>query len=89
MKTYTLKEPIVFGSETINQITLQKPKAKHLKGLNLQNLKFDDFLVIISNLSDMPTSQVEEMGLEDTFDLVDVVTGFLDNGQGTGNTPSA
>lgn len=79
-----LREPIQFGSETISAMTLQKPKAKHLRGMNLTDMKMDDFLNLIGKLSGLTDSQVGEMALDDLYEVIEVVTPFLGGTQETG-----
>ena len=78
---FKLKEPIEFGSEIITEIKLASMKAKHLRGMNIQNMQFDDFLTLIGNLGQLTPSQVDELGTEDLFEIVEVVGGFLGGSQ--------
>lgn len=49
-ETVTLVEPIQRGETTIEQITLRKPRAGELRGLNLQQLISVDIVAILELL---------------------------------------
>lgn len=85
---YKLNKSIKFGSEEIFEIKLDDPVAKHLRGINIHNMQMDDFLVLISNLSNMPPSQVDLIKWGDLFKIIEMVTGFLEDSQAIGDVPS-
>lgn len=85
-KTIRLVEPVKHGQEMLEQITFKKPKAKHLKDLNLQNIKFDDFLKLGGAISGNPPSVMGELGMEDAFAMVEVISDFLPNSARDGKT---
>lgn len=61
----TLQVPIERGSEVIYELHLQRPRAKHFKKMNMDNLEVSDALEILSQLSGHPPSVIDELALED------------------------
>lgn len=84
-----LKHPINFGSETIDAVELEPLKAKHLRGVKVQNMSFDDFINVISRMTGLTDKQIDEMSSEDLMPLMEKLNSFLSDGQETGNTPLA
>lgn len=72
---YKLKEPITYGSETIKEFTLDKPKAKHVRGMS-RNPGMDDVLKVISKLANQSNSVVDELGMEDMNILAEFFAAF-------------
>ena len=52
-QTIKLKEPIQFGSETIAELTIRKPKAKDMRGLKLK-MDMSDMLELASKVCAQP-----------------------------------
>lgn len=83
--TIKLQQPIVFGSETIFELTLHPPKAKHLRGLSL-NMNMDDMFNLAGKLSGQPNSVIDELSITDMQTVTQAISNFLDNGLLIGKT---
>ncbi|MDR2573474.1 MAG: phage tail assembly protein [Desulfovibrio sp.] len=49
-----LQHPIEIGSETIYELKIQRPKAKHFERFNMGDPQFTDMLELLSQLSAPP-----------------------------------
>lgn len=78
-----LREPIQRGTELITKLELRKPKAKDLRKLPMQ-LDTGDLLNLAGALCGQPPSVIDELGMEDTSELLDTVGNFMAPGQPTG-----
>ena len=85
-KTLKLCEPIPQGSESIDSMTFQKPKAKHLKHMKLDKMEMADFLVLGGKISGNPPSVMDELGMADMFAMVEVISDFLPHMEVSGKT---
>ena len=82
-----LQYPIEWGSETISEVSLKRPKGKHLKGLTLSSdVILDQLINIASKISAHPPSVFDEMDATDLLRVTGEVGRFFDGGQETGNT---
>jgi hypothetical protein len=72
-----LSEPLIFGSEVIESLTLQKPKAKHIKNVEFKNAKLADILQVASKLSGVSVSYLDELSIEDAKRVADAVGELL------------
>ncbi len=88
MSTITVKlaEPIEFGSRTISELTLRKPKAKDMRQFPLAP-QMGDMLDLASKLAGEPTSVIDELSVQDMTRVVEVIGDFLGASQATG-TPA-
>lgn len=84
--TVKLKEPIAFGTETITELSIRKPKAKDFRGLPMQPA-FGDLLDLAGRLSGQPRPVIDDLGAEDVMEVLNVVGNFMPGGRGTGTTP--
>jgi hypothetical protein len=84
--TVKLEEPIQFGSRTIDELTLRKPKAKDMRQFPL-NPQMGDMLDLASRLAGEPTSIIDELSVQDMTRVVEVIGDFLGASQATG-TPA-
>lgn len=85
--TLKLITPIFIGDDTsIEEITFQVPKAKHLRFLQLDNPKMDDLLTLAGKLCALPPSTIDELSVHDVFKVIQVIFGFLGDGVVTGKT---
>lgn len=87
-KTLKLKSPVQWGSEVIFELTVQKPKAKHVRHLPAEP-KTGDLLDLAANLCGQTPRMIDELSIEDMTSLMEVVGGFLGNGPKTGESASA
>lgn len=76
-----LKHPIQFGSEEIKIINYRRPRAKDMRGINMNNLDFGSVLDIFAKMSDQPPPAIDEMDAEDAIKAVEVFSSFLGVGQ--------
>ena len=60
-----LEIPVPFGKETITELHLDEPKAKHLRGLS-SDPGMDEILSVIALLSHQPDSVIDELSMKDT-----------------------
>ena len=85
IKSIKLKYPIQHGSETINELRVEKRlKAKMFKGIPAQDMLFDHMLVLLGRLTGQPPSIIEELDSEDLFPAVEMVNSFLPGSLTTG-----
>jgi hypothetical protein len=85
--TITLTEPVKFGSETIETITIQPVKGKHLRKLPADP-DVGDMLVLAAKLAGQPDQVFDEMDAEDIMQVTEVIEGFLPNSPATGKNRS-
>jgi len=71
-----LKEPIQFGYETIRVLEFETMKAKHLRKMPAKP-SMDDMLNLAGVLCGQPPSVMDELGMEDTQAVMDLVGGFF------------
>ncbi len=89
VKKIRLKQPIKNGSETIEELVFQEPRAKHFRKMPVGNLSLGDYLDVASKLCGQPTHVFDEMGVEDMAQVVELMGELEAGGQGTGGPPSA
>lgn len=84
---FTLSEPItdLDGSE-LNQIGLRKPKAKDLRVLDKVEGEIAGMYEILSRLSGVPVSSIDELEATDLTAMIDWLTPFLPGGGVVGKT---
>ena len=82
---YKLKHPFEWGSETISEIEISRPKGKHLKKFG-EGIKIGDMVNVASACSGHAPPVFDEMDGEDYVAIVGIVSNFLDSGQGTGKS---
>jgi len=80
-----LLEPIQFGSETITELEMQKPKAKHWRGMP-SSPGMGDLLDLAGRLSGHPPKVMDELSTEDMMRVLEAVGNFLPSGLGTGSS---
>ncbi len=81
--TITLDTPIQWGKdEVIKEINIRKPKAKDLRGLKT-DIGFTEILDLTIKICDQPRAVIDDLEIEDTQKLMEVVGGFFENGQKT------
>jgi hypothetical protein len=81
---YTLKKPIVFGSQTIDRLDFREPVAKDLRGVDLSARTIDANLTFASRLCGQPMPVIDQLGMADLEEVLKIVEGFLSPGPGTG-----
>lgn len=86
-KKITLSEPIKFGDEIVKEVNFRKPKAKDLRGLNLEKIGMADIMDVGIRICDQPKPVIDELGMKDTGEFLNVVTDFLSDGLDLGPKP--
>lgn len=80
-----LEEPIRFGSEAIDELEFQKPKAKHFRKLPPEP-GTGDLLDLAGTLCGQPPKVIDELSVSDMKRVLEAVAGFLGAGPATGNS---
>ncbi len=80
--TLTLSEPISRGDQVIDRITLRKPKAGQLRGLNLQdliNVDIGAILKVIPRISDpvLTPHECDDLDPADLAEIGGTIRGFF------------
>ncbi len=87
----TLEYPFEWTKgETISEIKLPRPKAFHVRGINFKKIEdqdADEILKFVQRLSGHPPKFVDKIDIMDIQKIATVVSGFLDSGPETGQTP--
>jgi len=61
-----LIEPIEWGEgNVVKELSFIKPKAKHMRNLNIQNMKMGDMIDLIAILSNEPSSMIDQLSIPD------------------------
>lgn len=90
--TITLSDPVVFGSERHEELTLRRPRARSLRRLSLtisgegMRLTFADFLEVLADCAGVSAEVVDELSAEDLMVCGGELLGFLPSGLVTGRT---
>lgn len=82
--TIKLKYPIDFDSQTYTEITLKRPKGKHLKDVSAAP-KMADLQRIAVRLTGYSNRLFEEMDAVDYMAVITAIGDFLADGRETGN----
>lgn len=85
-KKVTLSTPVTWGSEVIFELTVQKPKAKHVRNLPAEP-KTGDLLDLAAALCGQTPRMIDELSIEDMTTLMEVVGSFLSGGRKIGSQP--
>jgi hypothetical protein len=85
-KVVKLREPIQFGTQLVDEIAFRKPKAKDFRRLPM-DMKFGDLLDFAGALSAQPKAVMDELGVEDLAEVMNIVGGFVPGGRETGTAP--
>jgi hypothetical protein len=82
---YVLDEPVQYGSETITELRLIKPRAKHIRNFGT-NQTVGDMLDLVGKLARQPKSFIDELSASDALKLSELVGSFLQGSARTGET---
>lgn len=81
---HTLKHPIEIKTkdsekiiETITEVTLRRPKGKHLRRLDKFKGDATQTLALIGELTELPATALDEMDGEDIMILGEMIEGFF------------
>lgn len=87
--TITLKYPFEWADgETISEIEVPRPKAMHMRGLNIKRLQTDtdEMFKLLQKLLGQPPKFIDKMDFEDVQEIMETVSSFLESGPKTGPT---
>lgn len=70
-----LSAPVTFGEDTITELLLDEPKAKHIRNLPGDPI-VDDVLKICADLAHQPDSVIDELNMKDVGKLTDYFEAF-------------
>lgn len=85
--TVELKEPIEFGSETITEIVVNKPKGKHFRKLPVEPKLMDELWPFACAICNQPAKVLDELGADDFIAVMEVVGNFMPDGLEIGGNP--
>ncbi len=95
MQTYKLKHPIELRDkesgeviETITQLTIQRPKGKHLKAMDKAQGDVARTLALIGAVANQPPSVMDLLDGEDFAGMSEIVEDFFGGRRPTGGTSS-
>jgi hypothetical protein len=78
MKLIRLNQPIAVDGQTLNEITLRRPKVRdRLLVERLGTTDAEKEVALIANLAELPTSAIEELDLTDYVKIQGVLQDFL------------
>lgn len=85
-RVVTLDHPFVWADEQVTTITLKRPKAKHMRGLNIKRLESetDEMFKLVQKLIGEPPAFIDELDFSDIQKIMEVVEDFLSSGPLTG-----
>ena len=84
---YTLKTPVQLGSgTTVTELAFRRPKGKDLRKIPMEN-SLNTLFVLGRVLSGQPDIVFDELEVEDVQGVVEILSGFMPGGGGTGQTP--
>lgn len=83
----TLKVPVQFGTETVTEFRLRRPKAKDFRRMPMEP-KLGDLIDLAGSLAGQPKAVVDELDFEDLGKVLEVVGGFVPGGRESGSTAS-
>lgn len=81
-----LREPIQFGSELVSELRFRRPKAKDFRRIKSDGHDFDMILTLAGRLCGQPSQVIDELGLEDMQEVIELVGGFMPSGLATGES---
>jgi|SRR3990172_6053837 len=88
-RLYTLRYPVEFGTETITELTLRRPKGKDMERLrDGATPSMADTLDLIGQLSGQPKAVVRELDADDVEEVAKIIQGFRGSGRPTGDEPA-
>lgn len=84
-KVLKLSNPIKFGSEEIKELTFREPKGKDMRSLPIPP-NSGDLLDLAGKLCAQPNSVIDELSGPDVMKVLEIVGGFIQGGQQTGES---
>lgn len=81
--TIQLSEPIQAHGETVSEISLSTPRAKHLRAMPVKaQLDMGDLLNLAGECAGLPPSSMDQLAAGDAFKVVEAMGNFLAGGPG-------
>lgn len=83
-----LKYPIEWGTETISEVKLRRPKGKDIKGMTLSGsgVGLDELVRLSGKLGAIEPAVLDKMDAVDVMEVVGAVANFFDSGPEIGKT---
>lgn len=72
---YKLSDPLQLGKKTVEEFSLEKPKAKHWRDVSTK-MKMGDFMNVISSVANEPKSTIDELSMKDMNKLIEFISYF-------------
>lgn len=81
-KKIKLREPVTIGDKVVTELTIHRPKAKHLRGIKIgfDGIEGDVILDLASKLTGELPAVIDELGVEDMMEVFNAVMDFLPSG---------
>lgn len=77
-----LQTPLTHGTETITELRFtREPQVRDMRGIKIRDMTFDDVLLLVSRLVNVPPSVLGQMSMSDFAGVGEVVAGFLGDGR--------
>lgn len=74
-----LEDPITIGEDEIKELIIKrKPTGADWTGFNVQNATVGDYQRVASKLTGLPLPIIRKADTRATFELVEVISSFLD-----------
>lgn len=82
---YTLQYPVEHNGEVHRQLTLKRPKGRHIKSIS-GDPTMKDLLALASQVSGQLPSMIDEIDAVDCIQIAGILGNFLGNGPEIGKT---
>jgi len=82
MEVYKLEYPVEYDNKQVTEIEIRRPKGKHVK--EISGDKMSDLMGIAHHITDYTDGFFDELDAVDYLGVSDVIGGFLQSGQKTG-----
>ena len=87
--TVKLQHPIVFGDETIRELTFRPPTGKDVRRLPVRDgFELDTVLELAARLADQPNSVIDKLTGADLEEVISVASGFMPGSRRAGSASS-
>jgi len=84
-----LRHPIVFGSETIEELTFRPATGKDIRRLPMRDgYEIDTILELAARLTDRPDPVIDRLTGEDLEEVISVASGFMPGSRRAGSASS-
>ncbi len=78
MQNIKLNSPIVFGSDTIEELNMREPTLGDLDGINLEEMgKTENLVVLLARISGVSVSALKKMSLRDLIPISKAIAVFF------------